>query len=214
MANQTWEEQRNANGVLQKLTAKLSEGKEVNVTLVPKTKLVYMHLNDYSKAYKNGSFDKSLKKSVSLSVPETMILRSLMATVDPKISELISTCVQPQGRKRKHPGEDSGAEGLANQFNVGLQPLPPQYDYEAANQQQQQQQYYTVPQYQQAKQPHLQKQPLANNTPYSVQQQYQQPAQQYQQTVQPTYQDAVYGQSAMAYDPETLANPFDYINYS
>ena len=166
MAKQAWEEVHNSNGVFHKLTAKLSDGKEVSITLVPKTKLVYMHLNDNSKAYKNGSFYKSMSKCVSLSIAEAMILRTLMSSMDPKVSELTSTCSQPQGRKRKHQGDDpsTAAEAMLAEFNSfqSQQPLQPQYGNEGINNQQQ---YYAVPQYYQAKQPRLQQPPLANNQP-------------------------------------------------
>ena len=86
-----FEELRNANGVLYKLTGKLSDNKEANITIVPKTKLVYMHINDNTKAFPNGSFQKSLCKSVSLSNEEVTTLRSLMSTMDPKIVDLLNS---------------------------------------------------------------------------------------------------------------------------
>lgn len=102
-----FEEIRNVNGVLYKLSGKLSEYKEVNVTIVPKTKLVYMHINDNSKAYKNGSFDKHSAKSVSLSMAEVLTLRNLIsATMDSKVTELVNSC-QTQGKKRKLAPDDA-----------------------------------------------------------------------------------------------------------
>lgn len=164
MSAQSWEELRNSNGILYKLTAKSSDAKEVNITTVPKTKLIYMHLNDNSKAYKNGSFDKSLSKSVSLSMPEVMILRTLMTAMDPKVTELSNTCSQALGKKRKAAAEDS--EAMLTEFNA-YQGQPQQGQY--ANE------YYFVPQYQQAKQQHLQ-QPMTNNPPcYSIPQYQQAP---------------------------------------
>ena len=216
MANQTWEELRNSNGVLHKLTARLSYGKEVSITLVPKTKLVYMHLNDNSKAYKSGSFDKSMSKSVSLSMAEVMILRSLMSTMEPKVSELASICGQLQGRKRKHQGEDlstssAAAEAMLTEFNSfqGQQPFQAQCGNEGVNNNQQQ--YYAVPQFHQAKQPRLQ-QPLANSQPSYAMQQHQQPPPAYQQIPASTsHAYGAWGQTAMPYDTETF-NSFDCIN--
>ena len=94
-------------------TAKLSDGKEVSITLVLKTKF------DNSKAYKNGSFDKSMSKSVSLSMSEALILRTLMSSMDPKVSGLTSTCSQPLGRKRKHQRDDpsTAVEAMLAEFN-------------------------------------------------------------------------------------------------
>lgn len=95
---ENFEEIRNSNNVLYKLKGKLSEHKEANITIVPKTKLLYMHISDNSKAFKNGGFDKAASKFVSLSLAEALKLRSLMSTMDPKVTELINS-VQPQTGK-------------------------------------------------------------------------------------------------------------------
>lgn len=112
---ETFEEIRNSNNVLYKLKGKLSEQKEANITVVPKTKLLYMHINDNSKAYKNGAFDKAASKFVSLSMAKTLKLRSLMSTMDPKVTELVNS-VQPSqsGKKRKHGADDYSLEAATN----------------------------------------------------------------------------------------------------
>ena len=200
MATQNWEELPNSNGVLYKLTAKLSDGKEASITLVPKTKLAYMHLNDNSKAYKNGTFDKSMSKSVSLSIAEALVLRSLMLSMDTKVSELTSSSAQAQGRKRKQPGEDlptlSASEAMLTEFN-SLQGVQSQYGNEG------QHQYYSVPQFYQAKQPRLQ-QPIGSQPSYAMQQ-YQQAPPAYQHIpANAPYNNDPWGQPSMAYDTETF----------
>lgn len=204
MASQNWEELRNSNGLLYKLTAKLSDRKEASITLVPKTRLVYMHLNDNSKAYKNGSFDKSMSKSVSLSMAEALVLRSLMSSMELKVSELTDTCGRAQGRKRKHEGEDlsisSATDAMMMEFN-SFQGLQPQYGNEG-----QQQQYYAMPQFYQAKQP---RQPLANSQPSYTMQQYQHTPPAYQQIpASASYSHAAWGQPAMSSDTEA-SNVYD-----
>ena len=103
MAN-VFEEIRNTNGVLYKLKGKLSEYKVVNITLVPKTKLAYLHMSGISKALKNNGkdFDKNLAKSVSLNMEEVGTLRGLLqlTNMDVKVQELVNSG-QTQGRKRK-----------------------------------------------------------------------------------------------------------------
>lgn len=137
---EAFEEIRNSNNVLYKLRGKLSEHKEANVTVVPKTKLLYMHISDNSKAFKNGGFDKAASKFVSLSMAETLTLklRSLMCTMDPKVTELVNS-VQPQsGKKRKQTPEDSTeAANLLEEFNAYQQP-PYKQQCMAYGQQQQQ----------------------------------------------------------------------------
>lgn len=206
MASQAWEELRNSNGALYKLTAKLSAAKEVSITLVPKSKLVYMHVNDNSKAFKNGTFDQAMSKSVSLSMAEAMVLKTLMASMDPKVTELTSTSNQPavQGRKRKHPGDDllfsTTADAMLSEFNsYQVQPLQPPYANEVMNNQQ----YYAVPQYHQVKQQRLQ-QPMANSQPGYAIPQYQQapPAYSHASTSGPQSY-AGWQQPTMNYDIET-----------
>ena len=101
MAN-CFEEVRNAKGVLYKLKGKLSDSKEASVTLVPRTKLVYMHTNDQSNAYQNGTFDKTKSTFVSLSLPAVYTLRTMLTSMDPKVAALINNNVgRPTGRGRK-----------------------------------------------------------------------------------------------------------------
>ena len=69
MANE-FEEIRSSKGALYKLRGKLSDSKEANVTVVLKTKLVYMHIDDSSNAYENEPFDKNKSRFVSLSLQE------------------------------------------------------------------------------------------------------------------------------------------------
>ena len=71
--------------MLDKLRGKLSEQKEANVTVVPKTKILYMHISDNSNAFKNGGFDKAVSKYVSLRMAEALKLHSLMYTMDLKV---------------------------------------------------------------------------------------------------------------------------------
>lgn len=116
-----FEEMRNTNGVLYKLKGKLSDYKEANVTIVPKTKLVFMHISDISKAVKNGNFDKNLAKSVSLSMNEVTVLRSLLSTMDTKVQELVNSAPQQQGKKRKlEPSENDvlSTDTLLAEFNA------------------------------------------------------------------------------------------------
>ena len=119
---ETFEEIRNSNNVLYKLKGKLSEYKEANVTVVPKTNLLYMHISDNSKAFKNGGFDKNASKFVSLNMVETLKLRSLMSTMDPKLTELVNSVQPPQtGKKRKLPTEDP-FQATANLLDNSVQP--------------------------------------------------------------------------------------------
>lgn len=117
---EAFEELRNTNNVLYKLTGKLSVNKEANITIVPKTKLVYMHINDNSKAYKNGSFEKALSKSVSLSLAEALKLKRLMSTMDPKVTELVNSVQLQSGKKRKYGIDEpaEAAEAMLNEFNA------------------------------------------------------------------------------------------------
>ena len=55
---ETFEEIRKNKNVIYKLKGKLSENKEANIMVVPKTKLLYMYINDNRKAYKMVSLTK------------------------------------------------------------------------------------------------------------------------------------------------------------
>ena len=89
---------------------------------MPKTKLVYMHINDNSNACENGTFDKNKSSFVSLSLQEACKLRLMMSTMDPKVADLLNA-VRPQGKKRKleatHDGiTASDADTLLADFNA------------------------------------------------------------------------------------------------
>ena len=157
MAN-CFEEVRNAKGVLYKLKGKLSDSKEASVTLVPRTKLVYMHINDQSNAYQNGTFDKTKSTFVSLSLPEVYTLGTMLTSMDPKVAALINNNVgRPTGTgRKKNPNGANDAEQLLAEFN--------QFQAQPISQQ-------MVP---------TSVQPAFNN----YQQSYQQPSQQCQQPVQ------------------------------
>ena len=121
MANE-FEEMRSSRGVLYKPTGKLSDSKEANITVVPKTELVYMHINDNSNACENGTFDKNKSSFVSLCLQEACKLRLMMSTMDPKATDLL-TAVRPQGKKRKLEATHdsitaSDADTLLADFNV------------------------------------------------------------------------------------------------
>ena len=99
-----FEELRNSNGVLYKLKGKLCSSKEAKVPLVPKTNMVYLHINDVSKAFKDGAYDHKLAKSVSLSIDEAKILRELLSTMDGQVQELaasVPVTAPVQGKIRK-----------------------------------------------------------------------------------------------------------------
>ena len=78
----------------------MSDSKEANITVVSKTKLVYMHINDNSNACENGTFDKNKSSFISWSLQEAYKLRLMMSTMDPKVADLLNA-VRPQGKKRK-----------------------------------------------------------------------------------------------------------------
>ena len=63
-----FEEIRNDNGMLYKLRGKLSKNKAADITMVPRTKMAYMHINNYTNAYADGMFNKNKSKFVSLRV--------------------------------------------------------------------------------------------------------------------------------------------------
>ena len=68
--------------------------------MVPRSKLAYMHINDYTNAYVDGTFNKNNSKFVSLSMREVTVLRQLMSTMDPQVLGLIQSNV-PAAKKRK-----------------------------------------------------------------------------------------------------------------
>ena len=90
---------RNENGNLYKLLGKLSKNKVADITLVPKTKMAYMHISDYSNAWDEGKYDKNASKFVSLNM-KASVLRQLMSGMDGPVQELIKS-VPPAAKKRK-----------------------------------------------------------------------------------------------------------------
>ena len=101
-----FEEIRNDSGILYKLRGKLSKNKTVDITMVPRTKMAYMHINDYTNAYADGTFNKNNSKFVSLS----------MSTMDPQVLGLIQSNV-PAAKKRK-------TENIRQEFATKVQ-IPP-----------------------------------------------------------------------------------------
>ena len=113
-----FEEVKNAKGVLYKLKGKLSDNKEASITLVPRTKLVYMQINDNSNAYQNGTFDKTKSTFVSLSLPEAYTLCTMMSSMDLKIADLINNASRPSAQgKKKNQNDANAAEQLLVDFN-------------------------------------------------------------------------------------------------
>ena len=96
----TFEPLRNEDGTVYKLRGKLSKNKTADIAMVPKTKMAYLHLNDYTNAWKDGRFDKNCSKIVSLSMKESSVLRQLMSTMDGQVQALINSTTSV-GKKRK-----------------------------------------------------------------------------------------------------------------
>lgn len=101
-----FEEIRNENGILYKLRGRLSKNKTADIVMVPKTKMAYMHINDYTNSWDDGTYDKNSSKFVSLSMREATTLRQLMATMDPQVQALIQSA-PPAGKKRKTTTENA-----------------------------------------------------------------------------------------------------------
>ncbi|MES9902546.1 MAG: hypothetical protein ABW168_07670 [Sedimenticola sp.] len=118
---QEFEEIRNAKGVLYKLQGKLSSSKNVNVSLVPKSKLLYFHVNDNAKS-----------KSVSISLAEALTFKGLLCTMDSKVNELLKSSTVAN-RKRKLDEGIAETEAILAQFD----------EYQAIGSQQQQGQQQT-----------------------------------------------------------------------
>ena len=89
----------NENGTVYKLRGRLSKNKVADISVVPKTKLAYLHINDYTNAWNEGSFDKQCSKFVSLSMKEAAVLRQLMYTMDEPVQTLIQSA--PTTAKRR-----------------------------------------------------------------------------------------------------------------
>lgn len=90
----------NENGTVYKLRGRLSKNKMADISLVPKTKMAYMHINDYSHSWDDGVFDKNCSKFVSLSMKEVVVLRKLLSTMDEPVQALIRSA-PPVSKKRK-----------------------------------------------------------------------------------------------------------------
>ena len=89
MASANFEQVKCKDGKI-KFRARFSDKKEVNVTTL-KGKC-YVHIADLKKAIKDGKFEKTAVKQVSLNVDEVRQLKFIMLGIEPKIKELI--CLQ------------------------------------------------------------------------------------------------------------------------
>ena len=48
------------------MTGKLFKNKVTDITIVPKKKMAYMHINDYFNAWEDGKYDKNSSKKVQV----------------------------------------------------------------------------------------------------------------------------------------------------
>ena len=107
MDNAKFQEMRDEGNNLYKLRGKLSKNKVVDIVIVPKTKMPYVHINDYSNAWSEGTFDKNSSKFVSLSLKEAGVLKELLMTMDDQVKALTDSApgtakTKPtSGKKRK-----------------------------------------------------------------------------------------------------------------
>ena len=90
----------NENGTVYKLRGRLSKNKMADIAMVPKTKMAYMHINDYTHSWDDGVYDKNCSKFVSLSMKEAAVLRQLMSTMDEPVQALIKSA-PPVSKRRK-----------------------------------------------------------------------------------------------------------------
>lgn len=126
-----FEEMRNENGVLYKLRGKLSKNKTTDIVIVPKTKMAYMHISDYSNAsWDNGSSDKNTSKFVSLNMKEADILRNLMYTMDDQVQLLINAA-PPAGKKRKAESNQQIPSYYTGMGQQQQSAILPQYDQQS-----------------------------------------------------------------------------------
>lgn len=218
MTSARFEELRNENGVLYKLRGKLSKNKMADIVIVPKTKMAFMHLNDYSNAWDDGSFDKNSSRFVSLSMTEAGVLRNLMYTMDDQVQALINAA-PPTGKKRKSDNNQQIPvyhTGIGQQHQPQLSSTGGYHQLATAattpairQQQQQQPQLAATSQNYQA--PIIQPQQQASATTQS----YQLPGEQQPQPVYGGYQSsyaAVQPFNSGTYQTAASENNQDYIN--
>ena len=73
-----FEELVDANGNIYKLKGKLSRWKEVNVTFLPDSEMLFVHISDIKNAFEGGKFNKAKSKSVSISIEEAEKMQELL----------------------------------------------------------------------------------------------------------------------------------------
>ena len=125
-----FEEIRNENGVLYKLRGKLGRNKIVDIAVVPKSKMAYMHINDYLNSWDDGSFKKGASTFVSLSMKEADTLRNLMLTMDGHVQALVNAA-PPVGKKRKTESNTTSNDCTA----IHIQQIPAYYTLNGMGQQ-------------------------------------------------------------------------------
>lgn len=87
MASARFEVVKNKSGNAAKFKARISEKKEVNITALNGN--AYLHISDLKNASKNGKFDKSSIKQVSLTLDDVKQLKFILLGAEPKMKELL-----------------------------------------------------------------------------------------------------------------------------
>lgn len=88
MAAGKFEIVRKANGSIKKMSAKIGEKKEINITVL--NNKAYLHISDMKQAFKdNGKFNKNHVKQVSLTMDEITTLKHFLLNVEGQVKEFL-----------------------------------------------------------------------------------------------------------------------------
>ena len=77
---------KNRDGSLKKVRSRFSRSREV--TLTRWNDVIYLHLNDISKCFASGKFDKTKSKNISMKWEEIEVLRDTFKALVPHVQQM------------------------------------------------------------------------------------------------------------------------------